>query len=234
LSCSAIVVAAGRGERLRSASGAVSKNFLEIDTPIGRVPIVVAACNRLIESKLFSELIVVISKSEEDLFRRAFDQVSELFNLVPRFVYGGETRQASVYEGLKSVSLEATHVAIHDAARPIVSLAALSAVVEAAIDSSAALLVESVFSTLKQVTPEGVILKTLPRENFALAQTPQVFKKDLILRAHEKALAEGLQATDDAQLVELLGEKVKAVFNDTPNPKLTTPQDLLFLPKFTQ
>lgn len=214
-----IIPAAGSGTRLREVSGDISKNLLRFDYKGKPTPLVAITVDRL--KHFFPLITVVVSAQEQEAIKRALAK----FNV--EFITGGATRQESVFNALKTLSSSSRLVAIHDAARPLVSDEALKRVVETASLRGAALLVERVTSTVKEIDPEsGRVVATHSRDRYALAQTPQVFRTELILEAHHRARAEGIVGTDDAQLVEALGMEVFAVENPSPNPKITTPADL--------
>jgi len=218
----AIVPAAGRGERLRSETGGRSKVFFELPTRLGPKPILALTLHALSRSGLFEGIVVATSPEERDL---AVEIAAEIACSI-EVIQGGDTRQETVIRALEALKGRATAVAIHDAARPFVTTRSLEDVVAAGLESGAALLVEPVLSTLKKVSEEGLIVSTLPREQYALAQTPQVFHFELIYGAHSNARKEGFAVTDDVQLVERLNLPVRAVPNNSPNPKVTTPSDL--------
>ena len=135
---------------------------------------------------------------------------------------GGATRTQSVANALAKVPPEADLVCIHDAVRPCVSVLWVDAVFKEAEKSGAAILACPVHGTLKKVSAAGVIDETIPRADLWEAQTPQVFRKDLLVRAY----AAGNEATDDAALVEAIGHGVTVVMGDPRNIKITTPGDL--------
>ena len=119
-------------------------------------------------------------------------------------------------------------VCVHDGVRPFVSSELFEAVLKAACKYGAAVPVIPVTDTLKEVSLGGFIKGTVPRETVRRAQTPQIFRHDLICRAYEKAHALGIEATDDAYLLELVGETVYIVPGSPANIKVTQQQDLLF------
>ena len=140
-------------------------------------------------------------------------------------VAGGAERQDSARAGLAALPPEATHVAVHDAARPLVRAADVARVVAAALAHGAALLAEPVRDTIHRVEA-GRILATPPRSECWAAQTPQVFRVDWLREAYAKAAAEGVLGTDDAALVARLGNPVRVVPGDPDNFKITTAADL--------
>ena len=134
---------------------------------------------------------------------------------------GGAQRSDSVRNALSKVSADADLVCVHDAVRPCVSALWIDAVFAQAARSGAAILAYPVHGTLKKVAG-GAITETVPRVDLWEAQTPQVFAKDILVRAY----AAGREATDDASLVEALGLPVSVVLGDPRNIKITTPGDL--------
>ncbi len=137
---------------------------------------------------------------------------------------GGARRQDTVYNGLKSLPPDTTLVGIHDAARPLVSPELISRVLEKAKEKGAAVPVVPLRDTVKEVEGNTVI-KTLDRSLLRAVQTPQFFRYSTILQAYEEAQEKGLEATDDASLVEALGQKVYTVEGEEENFKVTYPQD---------
>jgi 2-C-methyl-D-erythritol 4-phosphate cytidylyltransferase len=136
---------------------------------------------------------------------------------------GGAERADSVRAALAKVSPEATHLAVHDAARPLVTSAEIDAVFAAAVETGAAILATPVTATLKRVEA-GQIAATTPRDGLWGAQTPQAFELGLYRRAVKAA--GDVAVTDDAQLIERLGEPVAIVEGSPQNLKITTLEDL--------
>ena len=139
-------------------------------------------------------------------------------------VPGGSTRMESVARGLAAAPPEARWVAVHDCARPLVAPREIQAVLRAARASRAAILAVPVVPTIKQAK-NGWVTGTLDRSRLWAVQTPQVFERRLLERAHAKGLAAGVRATDDSALVERLGVKVRIVPGLGQNIKVTTPED---------
>ena len=121
---------------------------------------------------------------------------------------------------------EADIVLVHDAVRPFLTADMIAQVVAAAVKHGAAIVAIPMRDTVKRVGTDGLIEETVDRKSLWLAQTPQAFKRALLEEAHEKALRNGLRATDDAQLVERLGHRVAIVEGSTENIKVTRPEDL--------
>jgi 2-C-methyl-D-erythritol 4-phosphate cytidylyltransferase len=138
-------------------------------------------------------------------------------------VAGGETRQMSVANGLERVSTDT--VVVHDAARPFATSQLVRRVTGALGSADGAIAALPLDETVKEVDGE-VIVKTLDRRNLWRAQTPQTFRTSVLRQAHDRALSEGFEATDDAQLVERCGGKIIVVEGERLNLKLTHPDDL--------
>lgn len=142
-------------------------------------------------------------------------------------VAGGSSRQGSVYKGLAAVSAAAEIVIVHDGARPLVEPVLVDAVAEAAVKYGAATAGVPAKDTVKVVGSDGRVEKTLPRDGLWLVQTPQAFRRDIIERAHERALEQNINGTDDASLVEECGWPVFVVSGSYSNIKITTPEDII-------
>lgn len=167
------------------------------------------------------QTLLVIAVEDREAFTRKFGANVEFLGI--DLCEGGAERADSVAAAMAAVNDQATHVAVHDAARPLVSDADVDRVFEAAIERGAAILATPVAATLKRVA-ESQITATEPREGLWAAQTPQVFEIDLYRRA--LAAAAGAPVTDDAQLVERLGERVEVVEGSPQNLKITSQADL--------
>jgi 2-C-methyl-D-erythritol 4-phosphate cytidylyltransferase len=147
------------------------------------------------------------------------------FKKIKAFVIGGIRRQDSVYNGLKAVSKRSDWVLIHDSARPFIESKSINKVILAAKKSGAAILAVKPKATIKLSHKRNIVSKTLDRDKLWEVQTPQVFKKSLILKAYRKYSKSNV--TDDASLVEKLGKRVVVVEGDYRNIKITTAEDLL-------
>jgi 2-C-methyl-D-erythritol 4-phosphate cytidylyltransferase len=210
------VLAAGRGERLGRPE---PKAFVELagQTLLER------SIQAIAGSGSIGRIQPVLAAADLALFRGiAFTDDVE----VAAPVIGGSERQDSMRAGLESLPADVRWVAIHDAARCLVSAEDVRRVVEAACEAGAAILAEPVRDTIKRVV-NGRIVETPPRQECWAAQTPQVVRRDWLEAGLEAAAAAGRVATDDAQLVEWLGREVRVVESRRPNPKITRPEDLV-------
>ena len=165
---------------------------------------------------------------EED-FRFCINNILSPLNLQKKvkLIPGGKERQDSVYNGLLEIDNKSTsYVVIHDGVRPFIRPELISLCLEGARESGACIPGVPAYDTLKRVG-SGYIKKTLIRDDVWLVQTPQVFKYDIIKKAYENARRKGYKGTDDAMLVEQMGQKIKIIIGNKNNIKITTKQDLL-------
>ena len=213
---SAIIVAAGQGRRLKTT---LPKPLVKI----GKLPAIIYSLESLNRHPDIDEIIMVISAGNQKAITQALKSYS--FKKIKAFVLGGKRRQDSVYHGLKAVSANTNWVLIHDSARPFINGKSITEVIAAAKKTGAAILGVPVKATIKSSKSGGMVCRTLDRGNLWEIQTPQVFEKELILKAYKK-YSKG-NVTDDASLVEKLGNKVKIVPGSYENIKVTTPEDLL-------
>ena len=211
----AIVLAAGAGRRLGADE---PKAFLSI----GGRPILAVAAAAAAASGAVDELIVTVPEGFEDRARSCVEGLGIPCTVVP----GGDSRQASLRAALGALRDGIELVAVHDAARPFAPPALFASVLEAIDDETdGAIPVLPIADTVKRVE-DGVVVATVPREELALAQTPQAFRLTALRAAHDRAAAAGLEVTDDAQALEAAGCLVRAIPGDPMNVKITTMLDL--------
>ena len=215
----AVIVAAGTSERF---GGVVPKQYVEV---LGR-PLLAWTLSRFEECSAVDSIVLVVAAADLDRTAPALVDRWECAK-VRKIVPGGATRRESVKAGVAAVPQSAELIAVHDGARPAVSPADIAATIEAARTRGAAVLAVPVTDTLKRAR-DGIITGTQDRRDLYHAQTPQVFRADLLRRAHEEVPAD-FAATDDAALLEKLGEPVQVVTAAAPNPKVTTPSDLIWV-----
>jgi 2-C-methyl-D-erythritol 4-phosphate cytidylyltransferase len=165
-------------------------------------------------------------------------QMMELSAYAPTpsvLVHGGRERQDSVMHALTALPADIEHVFIHDCARPLVRPEQLVALHKIVRREHAVVLAHRVTDTIKEHTVLGgakgsdARLRTLDRARLWAMETPQVFSRELIVRAYTRVANRGRHITDDAQAVEQLGHPIALLENTHPNPKLTTPADLAYL-----
>ncbi len=173
--------------------------------------------------------IVLVSREEDMPVMRA---VMDAACLHAAIVSGGDTRQASVWNGLCALPSDCTHVLIHDGARCLVDEDTIRRCMASAEECGTGVAAIPAIDTIKQVDADELVAATPDRSTLRAVQTPQGFEAELIRRAHRSAQAEGFLGTDDASLVERLGHPVRLTLGDRKNLKLTTPEDLIMADAF--
>jgi 2-C-methyl-D-erythritol 4-phosphate cytidylyltransferase len=216
----AIIVAAGRGERVNSI---LPKQYL----PILGKPVLAHTLDVFERSPWIEEIIVVINALHREIFEKEVWHKYG-YRKVKQCVPGGETRQDSVYWGVRELKNRGSDfVFIHDGVRPLVDEKILERCVEGVVKFDAVCCALPCVDTVKFSLDGEIISETLNRQNIWRAQTPQVFRISLIWEALERAKEDGFQGTDDSSLVERLGQPVHLVLGSEDNLKITTPQDLI-------
>jgi len=215
----AIIVAGGFGKRMTTS---IAKQYLLLNG----IPVLSHTISRFEEASSVNDIILVVPPGDSEYVQRS---IVEKFNLskVRHVVEGGSQRQDSVRNGLAMVDNGDGIVLIHDGARPFITPDLIDRSVERARKSSALVLGIPASDTVKSVEEKNFIKKTLKRESVWLAQTPQVFRIDIIKKAYERAYDEGFYGTDDAEVVERMGITVEIMRGSTANIKITTPEDLV-------
>lgn len=212
--CSAVVVAAGSSTRM-----GMDKLMLPLDD----IPVIVHTLRAVQAAPSVGEIVLV---AREDLLV-PMSQLCQDYAIskVTKVVRGGDSRTQSVRLGTLEVSRDAQVIAIHDGARPFVSVEVIEQAVAQAMDTGAAAPAVPVKDTIK-VAHDGLVESTPDRGSLFAVQTPQVFEASLIKAALQKALDDGAELTDDCAAVERLGMRVVLTRGDERNLKLTTPEDL--------
>ena len=215
---SVIIVAAGTGSRMQSSE---HKQFLRL----GGKPVLENTIKVFDRHPMVREIILVSHKAE---ISRVNDEIIKPggFKKVAKVVPGGATRTDSVKAGLQVVSSEATHVAVHDGARPLITPAMLDNVFTKGITTGAAILAVKITDTIKETDEAGKITSTIPRQGLWAAQTPQVFDRTWLEAAYGN-LSQSTSATDDAAVLEAAGYSVYTVECSKENMKITVPSDLI-------
>lgn len=220
-----IVAAAGVGKRMGLD---YPKQFLEID---GK-PIFIKTLE-VIENSSKVDGIIVVTNSEY------MEKVSEFckkykINKIKKIVAGGKERQDSIFNALLHVPETVKIVGVQDGVRPFISLKYIEKSYEKLIKNNeidGIVVGVPVKDTIKKIDEEGKIIETPNREKLFAAQTPQIFRKNILSRSYEVAKKECFLGTDDSSLVERIGGRVEVILGSYGNIKITTQEDLLFLKK---
>jgi 2-C-methyl-D-erythritol 4-phosphate cytidylyltransferase len=224
-----ILPAAGLGTRMGRASaettGTSRKQFMQLDG----APILLHTVRKFAASNRVSEIVIALRREDlewaGELLRR------EIRNKSVRVVEGGNSRQESVERALADVSPDTDLVAVHDAVRPFIDLEIIEKAIDEAAEYGAAIVGIVPVDTVKQVSGAQAsgakIRSTISRERLVLAQTPQVFRFDLLKQAFEAARRDGFVGTDESSLVERLEQvEVRVVMGSDRNIKITKPGDM--------
>ncbi len=208
----AVVTAAGKGERMEG----INKVF----SLLGGKEVLAHSVDLLEQCQYIDQIVIVLR--EPDVERGEVLRQREGWLKVSDICQGGEKRAYSVKKGVERLG-NCGWVIIQDGARPMLSCQMVKEGLEAAAESGAAIAAVAVKDTIKQADEEGFIIATPPRETLYAAQTPQVFRIDIINNAYRQ---QGIETTDDAALVERLGTKIKLYPGSYDNIKITTPSDI--------
>ena len=214
---SAIIAASGNSTRMGLS---ISKQLISL---CGK-PTIEHTLSAFEKSDVIDEIVVVCREIDMD----GIKAIANGFSKVKAVVTGGDTRADSVKNGVEACFENAEYFAIHDGARPLISSDDITKVVEHAYEVKAATLGTAVTDTIKVVNENNTILNTPDRATLRAVQTPQVFERELYLKAIENAEEKNLSVTDDCSMVEALGEKVELVLGNSENLKLTTQTDIVF------
>jgi 2-C-methyl-D-erythritol 4-phosphate cytidylyltransferase len=225
---SVILPAAGLGTRMGRPSaektGTSRKQFMLLDGS----PILVHTVRKFAACTRVTEIVVAVRREDLDWVGELLQ--GEIRQKQVRVVEGGNSRQESVANALATLGYDTDLVAVHDAVRPFVDLDTIEKALDEAAMAGAAIVGIVPVDTVKQVTraqTEHVRIRgTIPRDKLVLAQTPQVFRYDLLKRAFEAAAADGFTGTDESSLVERLEHEVAVVLGSDRNIKITKPTDM--------
>jgi 2-C-methyl-D-erythritol 4-phosphate cytidylyltransferase len=213
MSYALIIPAAGGGSR---SGQQIPKQYVEL---LGR-PILAHTLHAFADVAGCSEIVVAVSEEWRGAAEEAAAGIAGV-----RFVPGGTERQHSIASALAALRTAPDLVLVHDAARPAVSRALIERVIAAASQHGAAIPALPINETVKRVNADGVIVETIPRAELRAAQTPQGFRRELLVAAYDDATTHSLAVTDDASLVEAYGAAVHVVEGDWENIKVTMPDD---------
>jgi 2-C-methyl-D-erythritol 4-phosphate cytidylyltransferase len=213
----AIIVAAGSGRRFNAEK---PKQFFEL---AGK-PVIVCTLLAFENCASIDEIVLVLAENEINDFRQTRTRGD--FSKLKTVVAGGETRAASVRNGLEAISPNSEIVAVHDGARPLVTPEEITQTIEKARETGAAILIAPVTDTIKEITGDKIV-GTIERTRLRRALTPQCFRVEILRRAFEEFTDLNETATDESFLVEKLGVAVSIVEGSQRNIKITVPEDLV-------
>lgn len=216
--CSVVIVAAGRGRRMGSD---MNKQYLQLN---GK-EVLAHTIEQFERCSTIDEIIIVTGKDEiEYCTQHIWKKYG--FSKIKDIVAGGKQRQDSVYNGLLKVSKQTQIVLIHDGARPLVKVEQIKESIKVAVEVGACVVGVPIKDTIKICDNNQFVIQTPLRNTLWVVQTPQAFRYDWIMRAHQEGLKNNLVVTDDAMMIEALGYPVKIIEGRYDNIKITTPEDL--------
>ena len=212
---SAIIVAGGSSQRM---------GFDKLLAVIGGEPVIAHAIRAFERSDCVSEIVLVAREQQHDEIKKIFSSAG--FKKIRAIVPGGERRQDSVRAGLGRVDHNTKYVAMHDAARPLITPEQIERAFEQCCVYGAAALAQPINDTLKRADADLLVVGAVDRHQMYAMQTPQIFERKLIEDAYRAVYAESVSVTDEVSAVERLGHKIALVLNDDFNFKITYPRDL--------
>lgn len=214
----AIIVAAGKGRRMGSE---VPKQYLMVDGKI----ILDKTIEQFEKNSSVDNIILVVSAEDIESVKKKLSYERPRINKV---VSGGADRINSVYNGILSMDEDMQNgiVLIHDGVRPFVSQKLINRCIDAAYENGACVPVMDLVDTVKQVTKDDFVKKTIDRNKYKAIQTPQTFDYEIIKKCYDMAMEDKIKSTDDSAIVEHYGYKVKAIPGLQKNIKITTQFDL--------
>ncbi len=215
----AIILAGGAGKRMGAAT---NKQFLLID----KKPIIAHTLQVFENCKSIDGVYLVVNQKDLPLIQEKILETYR-FNKLMKLVIGGRLRQDSVKNGLEAIEHPCDIVVIHDGARPLISPSFIEKGISLMEVFDAVIPALPVKDTIKIISKEGFVTKTLARDALWNVQTPQTFKHDLIMKAYREGMTKKLYGYDDATFVEHMNKKVKVIEGSPYNIKITTPEDLV-------
>jgi 2-C-methyl-D-erythritol 4-phosphate cytidylyltransferase len=212
---SAIVVAAGTSQRM---------GFDKLTAKLAGCPVFIRTLQRF---EICSEVKEIILVAHPDRLKQFGSLIADFgLSKVNRVVAGGEQRHLSVAAGLQATSLTAELVAVHDGARPLISPEVISLAIREARECGAVSVAAPIVETLKRADEDQCVVGSVERFGLWTMQTPQVFRREWLIRAYETVLAGGISVTDEVSAVQTAGFPVKLLTNPGWNLKITYPRDL--------
>lgn len=216
---SVIITAAGSSSRMKSN---INKLFLKVDEN-----------DTVIEKTLkafigFDNIVEIILVTKKEFFDK-FLKIKKSLPLNIKLVEGGNSREVSTFNGLLAVCEQSQYVLCHDGARPMVSKDNILKVINELSNFDAVITAVKAKDTMKLVTEKNEVIKTLDRRFLYNVQTPQAFKKELILKAYKKYFENSFFVTDDSSVVKNFTKVIKVVEGDYSNIKVTTQEDIVYI-----
>lgn len=217
-SVNAIITAAGSGTRMGTQ---ITKQFIKV----GKMTILERTIRKILNSKYIDNIILVIKKDEEKEINGLINGLN--INNTITLTYGGNSREESTFNGIKSLDKNTDIVLMHDGARPFIRTELLDRMIEATDEHRAIICAVPAKDTIKIITNDMKVKSTPERSRLYMVQTPQIFDYKLILKAYESVDYNSSRITDDASLIEAIGEEVYVYHGDYNNIKITTNEDLV-------
>lgn len=215
----ALIPSAGIGLRM---GGETRKQYICLEEK----PIAAHTLLKFQKCREIDQVILIVPEDDIDYCQKEIISPYGLTKVI-KVIAGGKERQDSVYNGLKALDDDVDIVVVNDGVRPFVTHAMIRESIQEALKRGAAIVAVPAKDTIKSVSEEGVVEKTVDRRKLWLVQTPQTFQTKIIKSAYEKAMGEDFYGTDDASLVERMGGEVRIVQGSEFNIKITTPEDLI-------
>lgn len=216
---SVVIVAAGTGSRMNMN---INKQFIKMYDK----EVIAYTIDAFYNNENIDEIVVVIREDEEAFFVEHIINKYMYKNI--KIAHGGKERQDSVYNGLKRLDYNCNIVIVHDGARPFIPKTVLDESIREAKLNSAVVVGVPVKDTIKVIDNNNIVRDTPNRKHLWAVQTPQVFNYKVLMDAYENAYNKGYYGTDDAMLVEYLGQEVKMIMGSYENIKITTREDISF------
>ncbi len=218
---SAIIVAAGSSRRM---------GFNKLLALLAGVPVLRRTLGQFQACADVSEIIVVGGDEVREQISH-WQQAGGLSKLVA-VIAGGAERHLSVWAGIQACSTQTKVIAVHDGARPLITPTQISKCINAAREQQVAACARPMTETIKRADASGCITESLDRTGVWVMETPQVFAKELLVRAYEAVIRDGALVTDEVSAMQHIGVPVFVVENTAPNPKITFPADLILAERF--
>jgi 2-C-methyl-D-erythritol 4-phosphate cytidylyltransferase len=212
---SAIIVAAGSSRRM---------GFDKLFAQLAGHPVIAHSIAAFQRTPGISEIIIVTRQDQIPTLRALATE--HAFSKITQYLPGGPERHLSVWAGLQAVGQGITHIAIHDAARPLITPPVITQCIDLARKTNAACVAAPIPDTVKRADSNNIVTQSIDRTGLWAMQTPQIFSKSLIISAYEQIIASGDLVTDEVSAVQRTGAQIALLRNDESNFKITIPRDL--------